>query len=126
MTPTKNDGKRKQISTRSRRPAGKSDGNKGPADQLQHSKLTVKYTFERTKEDIANLEKVRRSLKLSFFSKSYVTGSEIYRDLPLLYLDAVKTIDDQILQQDELTAKLQQLDELRAHICRISEICKEV
>ena len=104
-------------------PAGKIDGKKGPGDQLQHSKLTVKYTFERSKKDIENLEKVRQHLRSEFY-KSYNTDSEIYRDLPKLYLNAVKKNQDLDLAIDELTAKLDQLEDLRISFCRIFEICE--
>ena len=101
----------------------KNDGKKGPRDQLPGAKLTVKYTFERTKEDIKNLEKLRQHLRSEFY-KSYNTDSEIYRDLPKLYLNAVKKNQDLDLAIDELTAKLDQLEDLRASFCRISEICE--
>jgi len=105
-------------------PAGKNDGKKGPGDQLQNDKMTVKYTFERSKEDIENLEKLRIHLKSKFWNKSYNTDSEIYRNLPDLYLNAVKKNQDQDLAIDELTAKLDQLEDLRTSFCRIFEICE--
>ena len=108
----------------SRSPAGKNDGKKGPNDQLQDAKLTVKYTFERSKEDIENLEKLRNHLKSKFWNKTWNTDSEIYRDLPDLYLNAVKKNQDKILAIDELTAKLDQLEDLRASFCRIFELCE--
>lgn len=104
-------------------PAGKNDGKKGLNDQLQHNKTTVKYTFERTKEDIKNLEKLRQHLRSEFY-KSYNTDSEIYRDLPKLYLNAVKKNQDLDLAIDELTAKLDHLEDLRTSICRIFKICE--
>ena len=107
----------------SRSSAGKIDGKKGPDDQLQDAKLTVKYTFERSKVDVENIAKVRRHLNIEFFSNRYQTDSKVYRDLPDLYLNAVKKNQDLDLAIDELTAKLDQLEDLRASICRIFEIC---
>lgn len=105
-------------------PAGKIDGKKGPGDQLQDTKLTVKYTFERSKVDVENIAKVRRHLNIEFFSNRYQTDSKIYRDLPDLYLNAVKKVSDHQLAINELTAKLDQLEDLRTSICRIFEICE--
>jgi transposase len=107
----------------SRSSAEKNDGKKGPNDQLQDAKLTVKYTFDRSKEDIKNLEKLRQHLRSEFY-KSYNADSKIYRDLPKLYLNAVKRNQDLELIIDELTAKLDQLEDLRASFCRIFEICE--
>ena len=106
-------------------PAGKIDGKneKKPIDHNHGKKLTVKYTFERTKEDIENLEKLRQHLRSEFY-KSYNADSKIYRDLPKLYLNAVKRNQDLDLAIDELTAKLDQLEDLRASFCRIFEICE--
>ena len=101
----------------------KNDGKKGPGDQLQQDKMTVKYTFERTKEDVENIERVRRSLNTKFFSKYQKADSKIYRDLPDLYLNAVKREQDLQLVIDELTAKLRQLEDLRTSFCRILELC---
>jgi len=123
----KNDGKKKQRSTGSRTLGGKKDGKKCLGDQLQDGKLTVKYTFERTKEDVENIEKLRKHLQNNQCSswKSYNMDSEIYRDLPGLYFDAVNHVQQLDLQVDELTAKLQQLDVLKGAFCRIFEICKD-
>ena len=99
------------------------NGKRGPGNQLQHGKSTVKYTFERSKEDIKNLEKLRNHLKNKFHYKSYNTDSEIYRDMPELYLNAVKENQDLDHTIDELTAKLDQLEDLRTSFCRIFEIC---
>jgi len=115
----------------SRSSAGNNDGKKGPGDQLQHNKLTakpidVKYTFVRSKDDIAKLEKLRQHLKQEhpYSLKTFNTDSEIYREMPDLYLNAVKKIHDQDLAIDELTAKLDQLQQIKDHFCRIFEICE--
>ena len=100
------------------------DGKKGPGDQLQHNKMTVKYTFERSKVDVENIAKVRRHLNTEFFSNRYQTDSKIYRDLPDLYLNAVKKNQDLQLAIDELTAKLDTMEDLRTCFCRIFEICE--
>jgi len=92
---------------------------------VTHGKLTVKYTFERAKVDVENIAKVRRHLKIGFCSKSYVTDSEIYRDLPDLYLNAVKSNQDLQLAIDELTAKLGELEDLWSSFCRIFELCDD-
>lgn len=122
-----NDGNKTKKSHRSRTPAGKKDGIVGPADQLANGKTTAKYTFERTKEDVENIEKLRKHLQNNQCSswKSYNTDSEIYRDLPDLYFDAVNHVQQLDLQVEELTAKLDQLQQLRSSFCRIIEICKE-
>ena len=115
----------------SRSSAGKNDGKKGPGDQLQHNKMTakpidVKYTFVRSKDDIAKLEKLRQYLKQEhpYSLKTFNTDSEIYREMPDLYLNAVKQIQDLQLAIDELTAKLDQLEDLRSCFCRIFELCE--
>jgi ribosome-associated translation inhibitor RaiA len=93
--------------------------------------MTVKYTFERTKEDITKLEKVRKFLKNNygqigshFWQETWHTDSQIYRNLPDLFLNAVKEKQDLQLAIDELTAKLAELEDLRTMIRRIFEICK--
>jgi hypothetical protein len=88
------------------------------------SKLTAKYTIWRSKEDITKINKVRKFLEVEYSYKSYKADSKIYKGLPDLFLNAVKKIDDQQLAIDELTAKLDVLDELRASLCRIFEICE--
>lgn len=108
----------------SERQAGTNNGKKCPGVVLQELKSTVKYTFERSKEDIKNLEKLRNHLKSRYHYKSYNTDSEIYRDLPNLYFNAVKENHDHELAIDELTAKLDQLEDLRTSFCRIFEICE--
>ncbi len=105
------------------------DGKTDARAQLQNGKSTakpieVKYTFVRSEDDIKKLEKLRIHLKSKFWNKSYNTDSEIYRNLPDLYLNAVKKNQDLDLAIDELTAKLDQLEDLRASFCRIFEICE--
>ena len=82
-----------------------------------------KYTLWRSKEDVKNLERLRESLDTEFDNKSYVTDSKLYKDLPELYLNAVKKTQDLDHQVDVLTAKLDELEILRASFCRIIEIC---
>ena len=103
------------------------NGNKGPGDQLQQAKTTAKYTINRSDEDLTIIDKLRKHLQNNQCSswKSYNTDSEIYRDLPGLYFDAVKHVQQLQLAIDELTAKLDVLGDLRASFCRIIEICKE-
>jgi len=96
-----------------RAPAGKKDGDKLAAVPSCCNNSTAKYTFERSKEDISTIRKLRRILKDVYGNFRFNTDSEIYRDLPDLYFNAVKTIDDQ------------QLDVLKDAFCRIMEICKE-
>ena len=102
----------------------KNNGKKGHVEILQNDKMTVKYTFERSKEDIENLEKLRNYLKRVFWNKTWNTDSEIYRDLPDLYLNAVKKKEDLGLAIDELTAKLDELEDLRTSFRRIFKICE--
>ena len=86
------------------------------------------YTINRTKEDIKKIEQVRKILKnsdIQYSCNSYKADSKIYRDLPGLYIDAVKKLHDQDLAIDELTAKLHELQLLKDSFCRIIEMCKE-
>jgi len=101
----------------------KIDGKRGPNDQLLDKKMTAKYTIWRSKEDIKNLHNVKEILR-SHFSKSYNTDSEIYRDLPKLTAFQYKKIQDLQMANEELTAKLEQLEDLRSSICRIFELCE--
>lgn len=104
--PVKNDGKGKQdLATRSQ-------------------KMTAKYTLWRSKEDVAKIEKLKNFLN-DKSARSFNTDSQIYKELPDLYLNAVKKVSDRQLAIDELTAKLDQLEDLRTSFCRIFEICKE-
>jgi len=104
--PSKNDGKGKQdLATRSQ-------------------KLTAKYTIWRSKEDVKKLEKVRKFLESEYSYKSYKADSKIYKGLPDLFLNAVKKNTQLVLQVEQLTAKLDQLEDLRACFCRIFELCE--
>ena len=107
----------------SRSSAEKNDGKKGSDDQLQGDKLTAKYTLWRSKEDIEKIKKLKRYLN-DKSARSFNTDSQIYKELPDLYLNAVKKVSDQQLAIDELTAKLDQLEDLRTSFCRIFELCK--
>jgi ribosome-associated translation inhibitor RaiA len=86
-------------------------------------KNAVKYTLWRSKEDIEKIEKLKRYLN-DKSSRSFNTDSQIYKELPDLYLNAVKKVSDHQLAIDELTAKLDQLEDLRTSFCRIFEICE--
>jgi len=107
--------------------AGKNDG-KGSMVQTgskaTSKKIAVKYTLWRKKEDVANIEKLKRILKAKYGDHVFNTDSEIYKKIPELYSNAVKK--NQVLQLaiDELTAKLDQLEDLRTCFCRIFEICE--
>lgn len=118
------DGKKSGISPRSRHGPMKKDGKGRPSTSPATKKLPSKYTIVRTREDVNQLEKMRRILKDIYGQSRYNTDSEIYRDLPQLYLIAVKEAHDQQLANEELTAKLVQLEDLRTLICRISEYAK--
>lgn len=84
-----------------------------------------KYTLERTNEDIQKLEKIRNYLKkeYKFSLKRFNTDSEIYRNLPDLFFNAVKKIEELRLANELLTAKDQERLDLIASICRILQIC---
>ena len=107
--PSKNDGKAKQILK---------------PDPAKPKKNAVKYTLWRTKEDIKNFEKLRSHLKNQDHNSTWNTDSEIYKKLPGLYQNAVKVTADQDLVIAELTAKVERLEQLQDHICRIFELCK--
>jgi hypothetical protein len=83
-----------------------------------------KYTIERTQEDINNINKIRKYLELNNngYNKSFKSDSKIYRELPVLFLNAVKRIDQLQLAIDELTAKMEDLEDLRSCFCRINTI----
>ncbi len=119
------DGKRSGISPRSRRPAGKKDGKKAPREGLQQHKKPSKYTIIRDGKDVELLEQLRRILKDVYGISQYNTDAEIYRDLPRLYLDAVKQSTDHAARCEVLTAERDQLQQLKDHICRILELCKK-
>ena len=86
---------------------------------------STRYTIDRTEEDIKNLERVRNHLTVNEFDHNYRTDSTLYRALPELYLNAVKNNQVLARQVEELQSKLDDLDQLRSHICSVIEICKE-
>ena len=111
----------------SRNPAGKNDGNDSQiltSCSNKSKQNAVKYTLWRKKEDIEKIKKLRDHLQKKYFGISFNTDSEIYKKLPDLYLNAVKKIHDQDLAIDELTAKLDELEDLRTSFCRIFELCE--
>ena len=110
----------------SRSSAGNNDGKKNTMENRFNSKNknAVKYTIWRSKEDIEKLERVRKHLQSKYYYKSYKADSKIYKELPDLYLNAVKKCNDHQLAIDDLTAKLDQLEDLRASFCRIFELCE--
>jgi hypothetical protein len=120
----------KKTISRSRH--SKNDGKQILTSSCNKSKTNaVKYTLWRTPEDIKNLEKLRHHLKNNLVYSKFVnhnstwnTDSGIYKNLPDLYLNAVKKVSDQQLAIDELTAKLDELEDLRTSFCRIFEICE--
>lgn len=83
-----------------------------------------KYTINRSDSDIKIINKLRDYLQSNNNNKTFNTDSEIYRDLPFLFLNAVKTIDQLQLQINKLTAEVEKFEDLRANICRIMEIVK--
>lgn len=85
-----------------------------------------KYTIERSNQDIAVLHKVKDYLQDSYHHKPYKTDSKVYRDLPELFFNAVKKSQDLQLAIDELTAKLDKFEDLRATFCRLIELSKEL
>ena len=124
----KNDGKKKAISPGSRRGQRKDNGKKADVDGLQQHKLTAKdtkYTIIRSKEDIAELEKVKKIFWENGVNSKLKTDSEIYRMLPYEFEKAVKRVIELDHQVEVLTAKLDQLEDLRASFCRCIELSKE-
>ena len=122
----KNDGKKTGISPRSRHGPGKINGKRQRPASSTSAKLTVKdtkYTIVRSKQDIAELEKIRKMLCEKWPGRSLKTDSEIYRILPTEYQNAVERIRVLDHQVDELTVKLVQLEDLRSSFCRILELC---
>ncbi len=105
----------------------KNDGNDSQicaGSNAKCKKNAVKYTLWRKKEDIEKIEKLRDHLQKKYFGISFNTDSEIYKKLPDLYLNAVKRNLELINQVDDLTAKLDELEDLRASFCRIFELCE--
>ena len=122
----KNDGKKTGISPRSRHYHKKIDGKRQRPASSTSAKMTVKdtkYTIVRSKQDIAELEKIRKMLCEKWPGRSLKTDSEIYRILPNEYQNAVERIRVLDHQVDELTVKLVQLEDLRSSFCRILELC---
>jgi hypothetical protein len=120
------DGKKTGISARSRHGPGKINGKRRPPVSSTSPKLTVKdtkYTIVRSRQDIAELEKIREMLCEKWPGRSLKTDSEIYRILPNEYQNAVERIRVLDHQVDELTVKLVQLEDLRSSFCRILELC---
>lgn len=111
----------------SRSPAGKNDGKVSQVhagSNAKSKKNDGKYTLWRSNEDIEKFEKLKRYLKDVYGQDRYNTDSQIYKELPDLYLNAVKK-DVQLQHQvDDLTAKLATLEDLRTSFCRIFEICE--
>ncbi|HUT00017.1 MAG TPA: hypothetical protein VMY59_06845 [Candidatus Thermoplasmatota archaeon] len=124
----KNDGKKTGISPRSRHDHKKIDGKRQRPASSTSTKMTAKdtkYTIVRSKQDIAELEKIRKMLCEKWPGRSLKTDSEIYRILPNEYQNAVertRVLDHQV---EVLTANLARLQQLEDHICRILEICKQ-
>jgi hypothetical protein len=124
----KNDGKKTGISARSRHDHQKIDGKRRLPTSSTSSNLTVKdtkYTIVRSKQDIAELDKIRKMLCEQWPGRSLKTDSEIYRILPNEYQNAVKRTQGLDHQVEVLTAKLARLQQLEDHICRISELCNK-
>lgn len=121
----RNDGKTSGISPGSRRNPSKSDGKRRPSTSPAEHRKPSKYTIVRTQQDIDQLEKLRGILKDVYGQGRYNTDSEIYRELPRLYLDAVKQSNDHATRCDVLTAELDQLEDLRTSFCRCMELSKE-
>lgn len=84
----------------------------------------TKYTIIRDKNDIKKIDQVRKILKEKY-QIIFKKDAKIYRELPNLYINAVKKLHDQDLAIEELTAKLNELQQLKDHFCRIIEMCKE-
>lgn len=105
-------------------PGKNKDGKKVSGNMAKDKKKTAKYTLWRSPEDIKNLEKVRTYLEKNNWKK-YKTDSGIYKELPDLFLDAVKTIEQLNLEVRELTAKKEDLEEISGHVCRIIEMVKK-
>jgi len=121
----RNNGINTRISPRSRPGPGKINGKKRSRTSPASSKKPLKYTIVRTNQDIHELEKLRRVLKDRYGISRYNTDAEIYRDLPSLYLDAVKHSQDLDHQVEVLTAELGQLQQLKDSFCRCIELSKE-
>ena len=121
----RNNGIKLGISAGSRHGPTKKDGKGRPSTSPAAHRKPSKYTIVRKQPDIELLEKLRRILKDNYGQTRYNTDAEIYRDLPMLYLDAVKQGRDLDHQVEVLTAELAQLEELRSCFCRILELCNK-
>lgn len=122
----KNDGKKKAISLRSQHDHKNIDGKRRRPVSSTSAKMTVKdtkYTIIRSKEDIAELEKVKKIFWENGVNSKLKTDSEIYRMLPYEFEKAVKRVIELDHQVDELTVKLVQLEDLRTSFYRILELC---
>lgn len=82
----------------------------------------TKYAILRSKEDIKKLKEVKDLLNEE--KEFYVTDSSVYRDLPDLYLFAVKTTDQLRREIQDLTAKVEDYGRLQEHINGILDFCK--
>ena len=120
----RNNGIKSGISQTSRHGPLKTNGKRRPSGSSINQKKPSKYTIVRKQKDIEQLEKLRRILKDVYGISNFNTDSEIYRELPRLYLDAVKQSNDHAARCEVLTAELVQLAELRECFCRILELCK--
>lgn len=102
----------------------KKDGKKGQRAAAADIKKTVKYTIERSKEDIKNLHQTVQILNI-YFPRAYNTDSQIYRDLPKLTVKLHTMLQDLQKANDDLTVKQVVFEDLKRSICRINEIVKE-
>ena len=82
-----------------------------------------KYTIIRSKEDIQELHDVDGILEF-YTNKMYTSDSKRYRDLPKVTAIMAGKIQDLQRTNSELTAKLEQLEDIRSCVCRIMNICK--
>lgn len=82
-----------------------------------------KFTLRRSKEDIEKLEQVRRQLNLGMHNEIYHTDSSIYKDLPELYLHAIKKQEEMRMEIDELKSEMAVFEELFHSITRVIQIC---
>lgn len=119
------DGNSAGISPRSRHDQRNNDGKRRPSGSSTSSKKPSKYTIIRTPQDIENINKARKWICMNDFSVSTKTDAAIYKALPVTYLNAVETMQQQDLLIRKLTAELGQLAELKGAFCRIFDLCKE-
>lgn len=85
----------------------------------------TKYTIRRTKEDIDNINKVRKYLKSAHSNYKFTFDSEIYRKLPLMFLNAINRIELQKKLIHEMKAQIKLLNELQDSVNHVLEICKK-